>query len=299
MRESYSLASIKKEYDNVLKELENRKDDFRDDYDVYFKKNIFEKEIVNKMYDDDKERYVKGAGHELSEHKKDGKVLPPDMSSVASSSRFCYLSLKDTDFSVFGIKDKTFRRIFEEKMPITQGTPPHMDCYYVDDDELVCFECKCHEQFDNHDIKLAESYFKNDRLVSKIDEKYIIGRVEEEDKRGKKYFKKVIDPKVVCLSSNPRFDVKQFFTHLMGIQKRLRELKKQKARLIYYYFIPNEVLKNEKIKAVIDDLYSDIRKVCNSQFIKDNVKKISIELYVQFSNVVESASGDNTEKIKI
>lgn len=292
------LKQLKDRYDKKLKELENRPNDFRNDrYGVYFKDEVFKAEILANMSEIDYNAYGTGAGDELKDA-KDGE--PAKMKSVASSSRFCYLSLKDSDFSVFDVDDHPFQRRqrrFEEKLPIVGGTPPHMDCYYEGGDELVCFECKCHEQFDDHKIELAESYFKNDRIVNKIEEKYYIEKHKPKQKDGKLHYYNVISPAFVGLSDNPRFDIKQFLTHIMGIQSRLKKLKKSKARLIYSYFIPDKVLKDSEIKTIIDQLYDEIKTVFSSDFVKKYASNITLELFVQHSDTVETASGNNTKMI--
>ena len=296
-----TLYELKNRYDNELKKLVKQPGLFRDDtYSVYFKKCYFCSEIIQKMEESDYISYLTGAGSELIEHVKNGKIIPASMSSVASSSRFCYLSLKDSDFSVFGVKNYPFQshpRRFEEKLPIGGGTPPHMDCYYEDDNELVCFECKCHEQFDDHKIELAESYFSSDRIVNRIEKEYYIEEHKPIRKDGKLYYYNVISPAFVGLGDNPRFDIKQFLTHIMGIQSRLSKLKKSKARLIYYYFIPDKVLNDSEIKKIIDQLYKEIKQVFSSDFVKNYTDSITFELFVQYSDTVENASNNNTKRI--
>lgn len=289
------LEKLKNEFDLELKKLANRDQDFRSDYIVYFKDEVFEKEILNNMNYKDKKQFGAGAGSELNDYKKDGKMVPSKIKSVASSSRFCYLSLKDTDFKVFKTKSDKFKRIFEEKLPVVRGTPPHMDCYYESNDELIFFECKCHEFFDNHDIILSKSYFNDDRIVTRIDDKYIKEKIIK-NREGKEYYYNEINPEFIGLYDNPRFDIKQFLTHIMGIQKRLKESKKDNARLIYYYFIPDNALNNKDIKDTVDKLYEEIKNVFNSDFIK-NIENIQFELYVQYSDTPESANRDNTRRV--
>ena len=180
-----------------------------------------------------------------------------------------------------------------------------MDCYYEDGDAIVCFECKCHEQFDDHKFELSEAYFNKERIVTKIQENYILERhkpYEITDKNGVKriYYHNVINPKVVGLTGNPRFDVQQFFTHIMGIQARLKKTNKRKARLIYFYFIPDNAQKgNDEICNVIKKLYSEIKTVFNSQFVTENIDNISFELYVQYSDVAKTAEQANTKHIDL
>ena len=290
---------LKLQYDQMLKSLVNNPALFRTDkYDVYFDQDYFQSTVVNKMNDSDHNAYLKGAGSELKEHIIDGRMFPASMSSVGSSSRFCYLSLKDSDFSVFNVSNPSIQRRFEEKMPVVRGTPPHLDCYLEDGGIPVCFECKCHEQFDNHEIVLSKSYFDKDRIVTKIDKSYFREDKYIKDDDGKSRCYKVISPSFVGLPDNPRFDIKQCLTHIMGIQAKLRKTKKSKeARLIYYYFIPCETKKHSELDEVIHALYDEIKTVFSSRFIIDYASNIQFELYVQFSDTVETANKSNTVKI--
>lgn len=286
------------QYDQMLKTLVNNPTLFRtDEYDVYFNQDFFQSTVVDKMNEFDRKAYLDGAGSELKEHIRNGKTIPPSMSSVGSSSRFCYLSLKDSDFSVFDIKNPSIQRRFEEKMPVVKGTPPHLDCYLEDSGMPICFECKCHEQFDNYGIELSQSYFAQDRLVTKIDESYFMGNTFKKDKNGVTRCYKVISPSFVGLPNNPRFDIKQCLTHIMGIQARLKKENKSNARLIYYYFIPCETKKHSELNKVIQTLYEEIKTVFSSRFIKNYASNIQFDLYVQFSDTVETANKNNTVKI--
>lgn len=271
-----SLEKRKEQYDLFLKDFENRQEAFRKDYPVYFKD--LESAGISGMSKENKDAYDSGAGGELKEHKnKKGIVFPPPMLSVASSSRFCYLSLVDSDLSVFGIKKSGSKIRFEEKLPIlNRGTPPHMDAYLETESDVYFFECKCHEQFDNHKLNVSKSYLNKGLIAD--------GLV---DNNG------VISKTKLGIEDNPRFDVKQLLTHIMGIQKRMEITKNKKATLIYYYFIPNGVLENALIKEVIDKLECEI-KITFSK-IKDYIPDITLRFYVQYSKVVETAGEDNTE----
>ena len=62
-------------------------------YDLYYANSCFKTfvEDMEKNYLQHYTKYDKGKGSELESH--DGK--PPKMASVGSSSRFCYLALRD------------------------------------------------------------------------------------------------------------------------------------------------------------------------------------------------------------
>ena len=271
-----SLEKRKEQYDLFLKDFENRPEVFRKDYPVYFKD--LESAGISGMSKEDKDAYDSGAGGELKEHNnKKGIVFPPPMLSVASSSRFCYLSLVDSDLSVFDIKKGDSKIRFEEKLPIlNRGTPPHMDAYLETESDVYFFECKCHEQFDAHKLNISKSYLNKGLIVDEfVDDNGAIFKTK------------------LGIEDNPRFDFKQLLTHIMGIQKRMEITKNKKATLIYYYFIPNGVLGNTLIKEVIDKLECEIKIIFSK--IKDYIPDITLRFYVQYSKVVETADEDNTE----
>lgn len=288
------LAKRKEQYDLLLKDLEKRPV-FRIDYPVYFKTT--KDTNIDNMSEEDKAAYNSGAGGELKEHKnRYGKIVPPSMLSVASSSRFCYLSLRDSDLSVFGINQSGFRRRFEEKLPILdKGIPPHMDAYYEAKEEICFFECKCHEQFDSHEIKLAESYFGKGLIVDQIFAgKDFIGLKEKSDD-GKETLYRKYSPSIFGVSENPRFDIKQLLTHIMGIRERMKKEPSKKARLIYFYFIPKAVEANKDLQQIIDLLEEETKTIF--KFVKRYVNDISFNLYFQRSNTVTTAQNNNVEEI--
>lgn len=290
-----SFKKRKQRYDQLLKELENNPDSFRNDYPVYFKTK--KAAHIDNMSIDDFNAFDSGAGSELKEHiTKQGKNVPPSMLSVASSSRFCYLSLKDCNFNAFNIERTNFVRRFEEKLPIfDKGIPPHMDAYYEAEKEVCFFECKCHEQFDRHYIRLAESYFNKGLIVDLIFKDYPYQVIEKTNRKGiiSKY--RQYPSSIFGVSNNPRFDIKQLITHIMGINERMKDNKDKKARLIYFYFMPNETLVNKNIKEVYELLIEEAQIIF--KFISGYATNISFELYIQHSDTVETSTKDNVKRI--
>ena len=288
------VTAIKKKYDSELLKLQKYKtpecfpyiNKSGKKYEMYFHNN-YKKFLLDLMKDIEgaEEAYNSGAGGELKEHTKVGIQIPPKMLSVASSSRFCFLSLKNLNPEIFGAKKGSKSIEFEKKLHILdKGTPPHMDAFYDAEDYELYFECKCHEMFDYHPIELSTKYFSDNLLRSK--ELKVIKETE---------FKKVIDPVsfgITTDKTNLIFDIKQLLTHLMGIQQN----KKKKAKLIYFYFIPDAIEKNEVFTSKIQGLYSEAKKIFTCDFIQEFIKdkEIEIELYVQTSNIVENATRENT-----
>ena len=282
MKNNKTKNTLKHKFDLKLKELEGRDNDFRDDkYEVYFKQEVFQEEIINKMKQEHKEAYEKGIGHELSE--KNG--MPPSMSSVASSSRFCYLSLKDSDLSVFGINKGSNEIKFEEKLRINgvKGFTPHIDAYYEDGNGgYYFFECKCHEVFDRHYIKLSHSYFKDDLLVKRV--------FKEETNINTKVNQCL---KYTINKRNYRFDIKQFLTHIMGIESSISSNARE-IKLIYLYFLPDKSLEIQGVKDFVEELEREAKSVF--AYFKNKTKlNLIFELYVQYCDKMETATKNNTK----
>lgn len=290
--------NLKTAYDKLLKKHDRSGRPFRDDkYDAYFTDDYLRWLLNEKMPKDVRKAYKEGAGKELSYGKK-GE--PPSMLSVASSSRFCFLSLIESDLSAFGVKNKAGDIEFEKKLPITSGTPPHMDAYYMGEEEEYFFECKCHEQFDDHPIELAASYFDKDLLVCRIPKGYVHGpKTKKVNGKNWRYFE--VDQEAFGLDKRALFDIKQLLTHLMGIDKKHQ---KKHAKLIYFYFIPAIVRKeNAAIDDLTNRLIEEIKTVFASDiiqgFLHNEKRDIELELYFLTSDDVQTASQDNVERILI
>lgn len=294
------LEKRKELYDSLLKEkeLEKRSNiSFREDkYQVYFLTE--EDASIGDMSEEDRNAYDSGQGGELKERiNKYGNKIPPSMFSVASSSRFCYLSLRDSDLDVFNIRNIITKRRFEEKLPVFEkGIPPHMDAYCETEKEVCFFECKCHEQFDSHPIVLSKSYFNKGFVVDSVFKGIKpIGTKQITKDNGEKVEYPIFPSNIFGVSDNPRFDIKQLLTHLMGIKKRMENFPEKKARLIYFYFIPNYAYKKPQIKEIIDLLFEESKSVF--KHIEKHEKEISLELYVQYSDIVQTAAKDNVVQI--
>ena len=279
---------IKTQYDLILRDLANREGDFRNDYKAYLTYEAFKKEILSNMSKKDAESYIDGAGGEL-------KGEMPSMSSIGSSSRFCYLSLKDSSFEVFGFKGNPESREFEKTLPIFagKGIPPHMDCFIEDENDSYFFECKCHEQFDSHLIDLSTSYFREGLICSNIKDSY----VEKELLKNTTTYKRV-SPSLFGVGKSPRFDIKQLLTHIMGIKEKMKkEGINKKAHLCYFYFIPEKALVNKKINSTIEKLIEEAKTVFSSEFIRQHAPEIDLRLYIQFTDTVEKADSTNVRRV--
>lgn len=219
------------------------------------------------------DKYSKGQGSELKEKSNQ----PPKMASVASSSRFCYLGLKDADIAVFPefIGEKGNGKFkFEEDLPNgLSGTNPQMDAYYEGKNTIFYFEFKCQELLEGHKqpANLSDSY---DNLINQIDPQGTANI------RGLK---------------TERFDAKQFFTHLSGVIKQ--DLNKKKV-LSFVYFCPNNLPAG--LKLVYQELENEINDIFTKPEIMAFCKANNITLnYYRFENDVMDGFENHPGKLKL
>lgn len=261
--------------DNFGYEINERK------YDNYYTFNSFEafKADMKEGYPQHFKKYDDGKGGEFD--KKMGRygLMPPKMASVASSSRFCYLALRD----VAGIE-------FEKECKIKgiTGTAPQLDGYIEQDFCNIFLEVKCHEIFDSHKLIMKNKYlthFKKNNIFLDIASNAIEG--EEE-------FTAPLSLFGIDMESS-HFDVKQFICHLLGIAENTGE---KPAKLVYLFFIPDvedEQTKKE-IKEFFDLLQGEIKAIFTSEpivkFCKAN--NISLSAIAEKSKTMEKLTTENT-----
>ena len=100
------------------------------------------------------DHYIIGHGSELIETSS-----PPKMASVASSSRFAYLSLRYGAHAIGGTEHVEFEH--EYRISGIRGTTPQLDAYTTDEKgRPIYVEVKCHEIFDRHKIVLKTAYWE-------------------------------------------------------------------------------------------------------------------------------------------
>ena len=297
------LAELKDNYDEILKHEYfalgngnfNNDLPYSEKYPYYFTAKYING-IVMKMRPVVYTAYKHSASHELDVGK--GGV-PPKFLCIGSSALFCYESLemnKDTKegeaASFFAHKhDKITNIEFEKELPvfnITNIINPHMDAYAKTENREYFFECKFHEMFDDHPMRVSQRYFNTgkDLITDHIPEEYL--HLDE------KIYN--IDPEAFGLKGRSFFDVKQLLTHLMAIKvnKKMKE-----CSLIYYYCFPNKKdIHDDRILEIIDRVKKDAITVFKSKLIKHYCDKngIEIEMYVKTFDPYP-ASSKNTERI--
>ncbi len=227
-------------------------------YDMYYSNSEFNKlcKVMKEEYPSIYASYSRGKGSELI-------GTPPKMASVASSSRFCYLSLRNAsirDFEVTESQIKPFEFEKDLKVYDISGTNPQMDAFIETDNSYYFFEFKCHEIFDEKAKKLSIQYDIN------YLNKWGIFRDSNNiptDKFG--------------IEEIRLFDLKQFITHLIGI---INYSDKEKRKVFsYVYFKPK---KAGKELFDYDDLASEIKAVFKSEVVQRICKDNSIELRLYY-----------------
>lgn len=228
--------------------------------------------------------YKEGKGSELYE--KNGRYgkTPPKMASVASSSRFCYLALRDGADGIGGTGIVKFEH--ECKINGVSGTAPQLDAYIAN--ENIYVEAKCHEIFDSHKIVMKEKYWN-----------YIYGEnkgfgLENIEKNEDDTFEIPLSAFGIE-KSNTMFDIKQFLCHLLGISSQKNTT--DSATLVYLFFKPKTKDETERmeIEEVFDELQVEINKIFSSTPIQRFIKNNNIELkaVAEYSVVMESLNSEN------
>jgi hypothetical protein len=277
----------------------------RDTYESYYSKLAFDAFVL-----DMKANYVKhyakyagvkgvtsnqgGKGGELVEKLVRGFAVPPKMASVASSSRFCYLALRDgTDVlgteRVLTKDDIEFEK--ECKIFDDNATAPQLDAYFDDGVYETYIEAKCHEIFSNHKIEFKEKYWNV----------FIENGLGELLKLATKVGVTFTIPKSAFgLNHNQKlcFDVKQLICHLLGIAK---QTKGKKAKLIYMFFKPicGDTKHMSGVEEVFEKLSEEIKIIFNSKPIRKICEDNEIELVAitETSVVMEKLTKENMRYI--
>lgn len=206
------------------------------------------------------------------------------MASVASSSRFCYLALRDGANSLGS--NGTVKFEYECKINGLQGIAPQLDAFIPADNIYV--EAKCHEIFDSHRIRMKEKYWNlmfgenNDWGID------IINKPERE------YFD--ISLSVFGIEKKrSMFDIKQLLCHLLGIASQKES--SESATLVYLFFKPKMKKETDQnaIDEVFENLQAEILEIFNSSPIQNFIKKhnISLQAVAEYSSIMASLNENN------
>ena len=220
--------------------------------------------------------YHAGKGGELEEHSGRYGILPPKMASVASSSRFCYLALRN-GAEALGT-DKPVQ--FEHECRITgiSGNAPQLDACIPESNIYV--EVKCHEIFDLHRVEMKAKY--HNRIYS-ADNAF---GFESKNAEYAHTFEIPLSDFGIQKSTS-MFDIKQLLCHLMGIASQTE----QPATLVYLFFIPQttDPAKQNAVDAVFNALREEIRCIFNSAPIRHfcTTNQITLRAVAENASIME------------
>ncbi len=253
------------------------------EYENYYSNeefNLFVREMKEYNLGAYFKQYNDGDGGELKEKKGRYGTVPPKMASVASSSRFCYLALRDS-------KEDGIQFEYECKIDgISGSTAPQLDAYIPDKEIYV--EVKCHEIFDSHKIIMKEKYWN-----------YIYGNDNDFGFEPKaENISGTFEIPITAFGINKRstmFDIKQFLCHIMGVASVKN--KAEKATLVYLFFKPksDDVSINNAIDRIFEELRSETESLFNSKPIQKftGKHKISLKAIAEYSKTMEKLTKDN------
>lgn len=244
--------------------------------------SAFLDEMQTPSYSNIHHSYNIGKGGELEEHYGRYGTLPPKMASVASSSRFCYLALRDGATAL----GTTNPMQFEHECRITgiSGTAPQLDACIPADNIYV--EAKCHEIFDAHRVIMKGKYHN---LIYGVDNAFGFDHRINPDTET---FEIPLSAFGIEKESS-MFDIKQLLCHLLGIASQ----NKRPATLVYLFFLPKttDPLKQHQINAVSRSLSEEICSIWNSAPIRNfcTTNQITLRAVAETAFIMEPLCNDN------
>ncbi|WP_044973449.1 hypothetical protein [Ruminococcus sp. HUN007] len=287
----------KKEFDHIIKDLIGNDKLFgykaksEKPYPMYYSKDVFDQFVKDmiKNYPDAHKKYNEGAEGELK-----AKRYPPKMASVASSSRFCYLALRNGIDITIGSERIKGNPEFEKVCPIFskyKTHAPHLDAYIIDSN--CYFEVKCHEIFDSHKVVMKDDYREPIK-----DEFGLDPVITPNTKSGT--FEIPLKKFGIDNKDTTRFDIKQLICHLLGIAKK----KGTNKKLVYLFFRPDtdklemsSTINENELEKVFNELQEEIKYIFDSDPIKNfcSPKNHDIKLMAiaEKSSVMEPLTNNN------
>lgn len=235
-------------------------------YENYYSNQAFSAFLdeMKKTYSNAYQAYYCGKGSELREHPVRYGMMPPKMASAASSSRFCFLALRDGADALGGTGDVKFE--YECKIKGISGTAPQLDAYVQNENLFI--EAKCHEIFDSHRITMKKKYWN---LICGKNNQFGLNELPMGDKEE-------FDIPLSLFGVNKEysmFDVKQLLCHLLGVAAHPGDAKK----LIFLFFRPEtDGEAQTSIECVFSELKQEIDSIFNSSPIKCFCSANNIEL---------------------
>lgn len=254
-------------------------------YDNYYANSAFSQfieEMKTPRYRAIYESYRRGKGSELEIQLTRHGTLPPKMASVASSSRFCYLALRDGGQALRGSGPVHFEH--ECRIPGISGTAPQLDAYIPA--ERIYVEAKCHEIFTPHRIVLKKAYWN---LIYGPENHF---GFPTETPPSEDSFEISLSSFGIRKKSS-MFDIKQLLCHLLGIAAQQTGPK----TLVYLFFKPisERPGKQQGIDEVFDTLEEEIRSIFHSAPIEQfcRTHQILLRAAAECSAVMEPLNSGN------
>ena len=253
-------------------------------YSMYYDREAFAsfKDEMEHCYPQHYNQYINGQGSELKE-----TSTPPKMASVASSSRFAYLALRDGAQAIGGTEQVEFEH--ECRIQGIRGTAPQLDAYTTDENgNPIYVEVKCHEIFDPHKTELKAAYWENI-----YGEKNAFGFPAKKAEKDSATFDIPLDQFGIT-RDHSMMDIKQLLCHLMGIANQKEQ--KQPATLVYLFYKPTVTGNHHTILAgILSQLTNEIDHIFNSKPIKTFcfVHRIDLKVVVEEAATMERLTVNN------
>ena len=249
---------------------------------VYYSREAFDafKSEMQSRYPQAYNQYGSGKGSEMTE-----TSTPPKMASVASSSRFAYLALRDGAQAIGG----TNRVVFEKECRIRgiRKAAPQLDAYTTDEKgNPIYVEVKCHEIFDDHEIRLRPAYWE--KIYGEHNE---FGFPAKEIPNTEPFSIPASD---FGVSGSPMMDIKQLLCHLMGVASKKEQRKP--ATLVYLFFKPRVTGEaRSRLDGIFTKLAEEIDEIFNRKPIQNfcRVNNIDLEVVVEEAPTMEALTTNN------
>lgn len=259
-------------------------------YPVYYSKEAFEafRQEMQTQYPQYYQQYSKGKGSELLE-----TSTPPKMASVASSSRFAYIALRNGAEGLGGTKQVTFE--YACKIKDIGGPGAQLDAYTTDEQgNPIYVEVKCHEIFDFHKILLKPPYWNKFYGESNSFGFPVNPNIPKDS------FELSLEAFGISQKDTSLVDMKQLLCHLLGIASQNPD--NRPGTLVYLFFKP-KVTGHDRdlLEKVFTQLMNEFSAILQSAPIKTfcGIHNIGIKVLAEEAEVMEPLTKENIAQTKV
>lgn len=198
------LDEIDEKQKNFLKNISTKMDPRDNNYFCELEDNL-----IIPMCDEHREQYEGGSGSELKEGKNHGKLLPPKMKCVHSSSAMAFNLLGNQDVSFtenrYFIIPGNYSIEYEKQMKSLtgRGSPANLDAFLSNEEKRTAIFCemKMVEWLEKPDQDLNPAYSEKDRYFYEDSYKYFENWIKTMKEN----------------TAHERYDRWQMFRHTLGI----------------------------------------------------------------------------------